>query len=611
MLIQKVRSVLQQIRGFHAIQEIEHLLFLFFLPFFINPWGDEPFFIPREWLLSFFLISFSLFKKLFIEIKRFHIFLFLLVFLPFISAISSDSKLYSLTRSLAIFNYALYLLFLLNIFKGKDNHISIAFIFSITSLINALLAVFQFYGIDPFFSLLPFFETPERVLPSRAGGFLGGPIPLISFLSTTAPVALSLSLSGTKKFLKFIGFLSYLLSLYVSTLAGKRIGMIAILITSLFLIIGYIKSLNIRPKLLFLIGTIFLSGVLISCMKKHPLILNQLRYTELYKGIRERVNLWYYTAKIIFKNPLFGAGPGRFKIEFFDIMVEEEEKEGFISKYAIPKMEGVLYYQPHNIFLEIASDTGVLCLFLSLFLLIEVFIKGVKIIKRGDILLTGFFLSVISFLIFSFFQPSLNFPVSLLYAITSAGVLFSFEDKMERSRFIPKWLLFIITIPFFLYTSAHIIGDSQKRYGKMYLLEALKTAHPEVQSLLINASEKRLKKALRYAPYDGEGRYWLGYLYCITGRAEICINELERAKRFFRSAELYFNLGSAYETTGDIENALINFSIAYSYNRLPQALERISRHKMEYLELIKKCENEGMLKEVKILKRIYGSFLSK
>ena len=606
---------MQQIRGFHAILEIEHLIFLLLLPFFINPWGDEPFFISREWLLSVFIVlSLPFLKDVFIEVKRIYILIFLLIVLSLLSALLSGSKFYSLTRSLAIFGYASYFLITVNILSKKENYfLAIAFVFSITSFINAFYAILQFYGIDPIFSPLPFFSIPERVLPSRIGGFLGGPIPLISFLSTTAPVALSLSLSRTKKFIRLIGFLSYLFSLYVSALAGKRIGMVAILSTSLFfgiLYVVYIESSWKRPKL-FLLFIAILCGMGISCVREHhPLLLNQLKFTELYRGLRERINIWYYTGHIIAKKPLFGSGPGTFKFEFFDEMVEEEEREGFISKDAIPKREGVLYFQPHNIFLEIASDTGFFCLFLFLFLLIEIFLMGIKRIKdREDVIFAGFFLSIISFLIFSFLQPSLNFPVSVVYAITSAGVILSASERGEKRRISSLWFS-VILIPFFLYTSTHLIGDCHKRYGKIYLLGAIDARDLHLQTLLINESERRLRKALRYAPYDGEGRYWLGYLYCVTGRTDMCIDELERAKKAFRSGELYFNLGSAYETVGNLDEALLNFSIAYAYNNLPQALERIRRHDREYLTLIEKWEAKGLLKEVKIMKRIYPFLIS-
>jgi len=174
--------------------------------------------------------------------------------------------------------------------------------------------------------------------------------------------------------------------------------------------------------------------------------------------VQKRLFLWENTIKIIKDNPILGIGPGQWRIEYAKYGVDnfgEEVRSG--AKH---------YQRPHNDFLWIAAETGIIGLsfFILMYLIVllvaakNMFDKTNKTnIRVLNLLAFSSLLVFIMVLSISFTRERITH--NLIYLILMAIVLF-YKNKPNSKRTIPtinkKWVIAILSI-FFILASFNLI----------------------------------------------------------------------------------------------------------------------------------------------------------
>ena len=126
----------------------------------------------------------------------------------------------------------------------------------------------------------------------------------------------------------------------------------------------------------------------------------------------ERIEFWKASLAIIRDNPFFGAGPGTFKFVY--------------PQYQ--KTFGALTDHPHNVFLKIGAENGVIAVGLfGLFLLATLFLA-----LRGGLFMTPLFFGATGALAHNLIDYNLNFASTALLLWMFLGILMN-EARVKRA----------------------------------------------------------------------------------------------------------------------------------------------------------------------------------
>ena len=253
--------------------------------------------------------------------------------------------------------FALLLIMLSNHYYNRDFFINIFFIYSIISVVMAILIVLSF--IEGYAHVDSIYEGQIRYSIGITGIYKN-PNYIGSFINVAAFIFLNLLFFGKmKKIMKIILAALILLILFSVVLTGTRAALLTFLLGFSFTILHFmkIKKISLGYFLLLLLGFILLDQ-----------IQNYIEYSFNERGgITEdpRMNSWEWAWKLLKEAPLLGYG-----INSWDVLKR------------IGMLEGL-----HNIFLEFVLNQGII----SLFILFYLMTYGIKQVKKSDIFfVTGF-----------------------------------------------------------------------------------------------------------------------------------------------------------------------------------------------------------------------------
>ena len=176
-----------------------------------------------------------------------------------------------------------------------------------------------------------------------------------------------------------------------------------------------------------------------------------------------RLPLWKDTICIVEDFPLFGVGVGRFNF--------------LLQRYSsgLP-WDKFLVFTPHNYFLLLASELGLIGLFAFLWILGKIFTKGFQIIRgKQNFIKMGLWFGIIGFVLTFFGDNHLwNIEMQLMFWLL-IGLLFvdEEENKIEQNRrrssdkkiFIVLSLISLLTIPLQIYQRYQISFLPEKSIG--------------------------------------------------------------------------------------------------------------------------------------------------
>jgi O-antigen ligase len=177
-----------------------------------------------------------------------------------------------------------------------------------------------------------------------------------------------------------------------------------------------------------------------------------------------RLNYWKTSLNMFSEKPIVGIGTGM----WFGKYPEFLGLENHLNSLAVND-ENVYYnsdLNPHNIYLEILSENGVIGLLAFFLIIIPIFYKLLRLSFKKDNYIP-YFLCLISFLVLSFFTFTKENSCVMILVFLSFAVAIPVEKSGNEnihvfSRKLMTFLIFIISVSLFLFHFSRY--NSEKRY---------------------------------------------------------------------------------------------------------------------------------------------------
>ena len=479
-------------------------------------------------------------------------------------------------------------------------------------LISTIYAILQSFGIDyqPFLN-----RFGERALGSRIFSFFGNPNFFAAVLAVNLPLLLAGFFTNTGRGKALFGtslagaVLGLLLSASRAALLGSMVAVV--------LFFGLTLGRSGRKRYLWLVSTtaaLLIGGFIFTASVKETGI-----------GRLEIRQLWWDSAlRIASDHPLFGTGVGSFNVYYpayrdksTEIALGEGRHEIRVS-------------HPHNEFLEILSDLGIVGLLLFAAILVTFFYNHYAgWDSRKKYLIAGSSCAVVAILTHNLFSVNLRYVFIAMFLwltlASQSGLLGKRvavrEVNLSNRRLMASFLLLPLLAGFFLsyswarfrvdqyfYKASHYFKSQQHQEAATNFEEALRVDPQHKWSLYyLGISHYRLKrydeskatlgKLMELDPHFLQSHYWLANNHLRT-------QDLEGAKKEYRESlrvndaygPAYFALGLISEIEHDIPSSLEYFRKA---GDLQGDLSTRNTRIMALQKLIEHHQDRGDLEQAK------------
>jgi O-antigen ligase len=375
--------------------------------------------VPRFVFLAFFLFVFTIVA--FFSFKIFHISIdaFSLFYLLFIVLIVASIS-WSLNTSVSIVESTKTLLYFF-VFIFTSRLLSDYGDYFLTTILKAILILFFISLIQIFFQLLDLSSISRNDLYSISG--ISGHKNLYSSFLFLCSVFSFFSFFYFKKHWKYISLVAIVFQFILIALLQTRavwLGYAVFVISScvLFSLHKIFKSITKKRTISYIIIAIviintFFVFVLPQILNRYnelkPVTNNAEQITDL-TSMSERVLVWQKTYDIFKEHPWLGVGANNWQIYF--------SKTSLPDIYAVQDLN-VTFQRPHNDFLWILSEYGIVGFNLFLIFIISIlFFLYYKLINQYNIIYVVLIAGIIGFLCISFFDfPKERIEHSILYAV--------------------------------------------------------------------------------------------------------------------------------------------------------------------------------------------------
>lgn len=213
----------------------------------------------------------------------------------------------------------------------------------------------------------------------RAVSFFPDPHMFSFYLGLSLPWAMALFLSSTKKISRFIFLAFFLLILIADILTFSRGGYLGLFAGLVLVLIILTKRFPLKTKLIALFILIILFGTtLVFFGPARQRLLSSLNFSE--GSNMERIAIWQQSYSVISQNWFMGVGLGNYALA---IKPSADYREPIYS---------------HNLYMDLAAETGILNAFIWIGIIVFSFIGYWKKSRKNNFYLAG----MISLTIFSF-----------------------------------------------------------------------------------------------------------------------------------------------------------------------------------------------------------------
>ncbi|HMT28377.1 MAG TPA: O-antigen ligase family protein [Bacteroidia bacterium] len=241
----------------------------------------------------------------------------------------------------------------------------------------------------------------------------------------------------------------------------------------------------------------------------------------------ERMVLWYYSAKMFKHNPVLGVGAGNWKVRF---------PEGGLRELYRGQNENLVFLQPHNDYIWIACETGIVGLLLFIVPLFLIFLNGLNSLKNLS-------------------EKDKITMMILLSAIAGWGAISMFDFPKERAE------LFILSGTLF----GIVFGLSKRANEKIFFTISDKPFKILITSLLV------LNVIIGINRISSESHVMAMNTYRNNQNHEMAIKEAQKAQNFFININTLtvpfdFYIGEAYAAQQKTELSIEYFERAYEIN---------------------------------------------
>ncbi len=319
------------------------------------------------------------------------------------------------------------------------------------------------------------------------------------------------------------------------------------------------KSINTTSLIIYpliIIGIIVITLFSVSKFDSENTLKKQISWIKKtpFGSVKERLNLWEASIKMIQDKPLVGQGAGNWAIvlpKYFNEEIRENKEENIFTNFQ----------RAHNDYLQTAAEIGVFGLIFYLLIFASALYNIFKrvIYDEDKLFLTILLFSIISYLIVSFFSfPKERIESSIIIVIILAlSISLNLSTKGINRNFDKKGLAII----FFSIISSVLAYSIYANYkileGEHHTKEAYLARRNNQNKILI----KKIAKA--YSPYyktDLTSTPLMWY----SGTASFVLNDVQKALTYFKQAykDAPYNkhnlndLATAYEVLGNRKEAL-------------------------------------------------------
>jgi O-antigen ligase len=459
--------------------------------------------------------------------------------------------IYSAQKSIA--QFAVFSLALFYLWKEKRQEKFIV----VASLILGLTAAIIF------FSQFEYISFSNRLLLEKIKTFSGHKNLFGSFLFLLFPFCI-LGIIGFRKHLRLLAIVVSLLVFAILILLQVRavwLGLLAVVFLSPFLLLLHQKwrkigiALSIGVILLLFAGYFILkSQVLIPSSHSGHTVLNVDSFTE-------RLKIWQNTLCFWKDIPLLGVGAGNWQFNYPSCGVEGID---VIQYYQVS------FQRPHNDFLWILSEQGLIGLILYFLIIILlsgkafIYLKR-KNIKEGDFLkvalLLLFFLGFQVVSIFCF--PKERMEHLVFSAVLMAVLYYKTNSPPPRNHTPEKWLLWF----FILFGSFNLVTGFYRYTGEWHTRKLLHHKAKGEFTEVLKEGEKAINLFYTVDPSSKPIVSYLGEACLVSGDFQQALKYSEEAFKISPyDFEILSNYGMLLEQAGSFHKAEKLLLEAYRIN---------------------------------------------
>ncbi|MBX3163340.1 MAG: O-antigen ligase family protein [Bacteroidetes bacterium] len=322
-----------------------------------------------------------------------------------------------------------------------------------------------------------------------------------------------------------------------------------------------LKKVNVSillPVVIVCINIFFFFGL-------KPIINKSLGFTQAtenktMKLEQERLVLWDKTYYLIEKNPLIGVGCGNWQIEMPDATLTDLWRAEDLN---------FTFQRPHNDFLWILSETGIIGFNLYLMFVVGLLLLSIKILKTSGNKQTAFQLMIcvsfiVGYLVISFF----DFPKERVEHNLWLNMIFAFAYYQVQENYVtqnskpipiqkPFYFVAILLAAFMLYTNI------LRCKGEFFTRKIYDAKHENNAPKIIQSGNSAFNFAYTIDPLSLPIHWYRGNAYAARGNFKEAYKDFQRAYHYNPYNRNVLNdLASACIMNGDTLQAKLYYKEA-------------------------------------------------
>ncbi len=347
------------------------------------------------------------------------------------------------------------------------------------------------------FTLISLLQVTFNVLEFIPSTFLGSStFANVNMLTTAVIMSLPFSVYGIYKlgvFERIFAYCNVFMTAYVVTILRTRSVWLASSL-SLIVVLGLLLFLKRKAELklwnkparnimiLILIAVLAASAAYVIIEKYFPDSGSTQRMRKDVLGgstVAVRLDVWKKSMEMIKEHPLIGVGSGNWSLN--------------INKYGTEGMRSekgeLSYRRPHNDYIWIASENGIVILILYAAFLLSIYISGIKNLLKGDRvrwenLIALFGIKVYGIIALFSFPGERVYNLSLLALFCVIIILNQEESDRKKFEKYP-WVVYTLVAVIFL-------GVSVSRFQSDVFMRKIADTRQEIDQLRVAKGQKRI-----------------------------------------------------------------------------------------------------------------------
>jgi O-antigen ligase len=516
--------------------------------------------------------------------------------LSVLKAENTTEAIADLFKHLSIFVYLTVSVVFLS--KNQHFHITLSKVVTVFSLVILVIGIYQIIG----YLMKGVFDhhTSYEISAMFAHRNLYAQIILLSL-----PFNVYI-LFTDKSYFRLIAIITTLISLIFITILLTKSVWLAFVIALFVCLVIFLAFIYKRPSkglgaikkplliAIIVVLVIGFSAILISKISDESIFEKQTYWlkSSQFGSSKERLELWKRSFRMVEENPVSGVGTGNWRI--------------LISKYGSENLRsenGEIFFQrPHNDFIWIMSEAGIIAFISYVSLLILVFYYLFQLLRNSKdknnklfaLCLVFFF---VSFCVISFFSfPRERIEHNILVVLAIASVVILHYKTSNPTRHFSRLSFLVTSAPLIIILLISIIINTYRFYGEKWAMNSINYRSSNNWRKVIQAIDKSHN---RFYTIDHTSTP----LYFYRGIANYNLGHINKAIGDFTKARyanpyhlhVYNNLGTCSELQGNhnkaisfykqalnispsYENTLINMcAVYYNKNMVDSAFYYLAR----------------------------------